>query len=101
MSADDSVLLVPALQVTAIVDEYRRRYDPSAAAGMPPHITVMYPFLAADELGGETMAHLVELLGITGAFEYSLTEVRDFDQQVVYLAPDPAERFSQLTSLVG
>jgi len=101
MSADHSVLLVPALHVTAVVDEYRRRYDPSAAAGMPPHITIMYPFLAADELGGPTMARLVELLGITGAFEYSLTDVREFDHQVVYLAPDPGERFIQLTSLVG
>jgi len=101
MSADHSVLLVPALHVSAVVDEYRRRYDPSAAAGMPPHITIMYPFLVADELRGETMARLVELLGFTGAFEYSLTDVREFEQQVVYLTPDPAERFIHLTSLVG
>jgi 2'-5' RNA ligase len=101
MSGNQSVLLIPALHVTASVDEYRQRYDPSAAAGMPPHITIMYPFLAANELGGETMARLVELLGMTGTFEYSLTDVRDFDQQVVYLAPDPGERFIQLTSLVS
>ncbi|HKW69639.1 MAG TPA: 2'-5' RNA ligase family protein [Candidatus Dormibacteraeota bacterium] len=58
--------------------EFRQRHDPSARAGVPPHITLMYPFLEPDRLSSEALTELEMSLEDVDAFEYSLTDARDF-----------------------
>ncbi len=99
--AEESALIVPALQVAALVEPFRLRHDPSARAGIPPHITVMYPFLAPGRLTRDVVMELDLLVGSTRAFEYELTDVREFDGGVLYLAPEPPEPFIALTRRVG
>ena len=48
------VILVP--EAEAIVGRWRQRYDPSAAVGMPAHITLNYPFLPGEPAGTEMCA---------------------------------------------
>jgi hypothetical protein len=64
--------------------------------GMPPHITVLYPFVPARAAGPELVAALRETIAPFAAFDFTLTAVRRFPG-VLYLAPEPAAAFVALT----
>jgi len=99
--AEESALIVPALEVAHLVEPFRLRHDPSARAGVPPHITVMYPFLEPGRLAADVVLGLDRVLAAVVAFEYELTEVREFEGGVLYLAPEPPEPFMALTQRVA
>jgi hypothetical protein len=61
----------------------------------------MYPFLEPSQLTSQTFADVDGLFARTTAFDYALTEVREFEQGVLYLAPEPAQPFIDLTELVS
>jgi hypothetical protein len=84
-----------------LVDEHRMRYDPSARAGIPPHITVMYPFLAPSQLTEVTLRELDDLLGTVERFDYSVVAVREFESGIQYLAVEPEAPFLAITASVG
>ena len=46
MEPELSAVIVPVPEVEPPVRDLRRELDPSAAGGVPAHVTVMYPFLA-------------------------------------------------------
>jgi 2'-5' RNA ligase len=94
---NESVVLVPVLDTGPLVRELRLQYDPSAKAGVPPHVTLMFPFLPPSELTEAKVNALAVLLSGEERFEFSLTRVREFEQGVVYLEPEPAEPFILLT----
>jgi len=48
MTGSALVVLVP--EADHLVKPSRDRYDPSAATGMPAHITMLYPFKPLDEV---------------------------------------------------
>jgi 2'-5' RNA ligase len=98
---NESVVLVPVLDAAHIVQELRMKHDPSAKAGVPPHVTLMFPFLPPDQLSEAKVDALSALLSGEGRFEFSLTRVCEFEQGVVYLDPVPAEPFIRLTGKVG
>ena len=45
------VVTVPAAE--RAVGPWRLHYDPSAAAGMPAHVTVLFPWLAASAVDAD------------------------------------------------
>lgn len=98
---NESAVVVPVLDTGPLVQELRLQYDPSAKAGVPPHVTLMFPFLPPGELIESKVDALAALLGGTEHFDFSLTHVREFEQGVVYLEPEPAEPFIQLTKKIG
>jgi 2'-5' RNA ligase len=76
-------------------------HDPSAAAGVPPHLTIMFPFLPPQDLSAQRIDALERLIGQATAFDFRLTRVSEFEQGVVYLVPEPAAPFADLTSEIG
>lgn len=98
---NESGVLVPVLNVGPLVQELRLQYDPSAKAGIPPHITLMFPFLPPSELTEPKIDALEALLSVEDRFEFSLTRVREFEQGVVYLEPEPAEPFIRFARKIG
>ena len=78
---------------------FRERYDPSAAAGLPAHITLLYPFKPPDDINAAVLNSLRRLFAKVAPFRFSLGIVRRFDAPVavLYLAPEPDEVFRQLT----
>jgi 2'-5' RNA ligase len=82
------------------IDRYRRRLDPSTSFRSPAHVTVLFPFMAPEEITDAVLDELGELFGRYDAFPFSLAEVRWFDDRVVYLAPTPAAPFQELTAAV-
>jgi hypothetical protein len=89
------VILVP--EAERLVGSFRQRYDPSAAVGVPAHITLLYPFKPPNEIG-ETILHNLRLcFARVPAFSFALASVRRFGVTTLYLAPEPDEPFRRLT----
>jgi 2'-5' RNA ligase len=95
-----SALLVPVPEAERAVGEWRSKYDGSAALGVPAHITVLAPFVPPDALTANVESELRELFAGMTAFDFRLTEVRRWPP-VVYLAPEPRERFSAVIEAVA
>ncbi len=97
----ESGLIVPVPASSALVHHYRLRFDPSALAGAPDHITVLYPFLAPAHLDRSVSARLGVLFGEISPFPFTLRAIAWFGQDVLYLAPDPSAPFSRITTLLS
>ena len=91
------VILVP--EAEAVVGRLRQRYDPSAAVGMPAHITLNYPFLPGEPVNAATIDQLRDLFSRFPPLRFSLVEARQFFD-TVYLAPQPSEPFMELIQAV-
>jgi 2'-5' RNA ligase len=96
-SSPCSALVVLVPEAEELVGPFRERYDPSAAAGMPAHITLLYPFKPPDEISEIVFDNLKQCAALIGRFDFSLATVRRFSE-VVYLVPEPDEPFRRLTS---
>jgi hypothetical protein len=96
MPLDESALVVLVPEAESLVQAFRDRYDPSAAAGVPAHITLLYPFRSPGEIDRAMLDDLRGCFQGFASFRYSLALIRRFPDGVVYLAPDPDEPFRQL-----
>jgi 2'-5' RNA ligase len=96
---NESALVVFVPEAEALVASFRREHDPSAAAGVPAHVTVLYPFKAPCDLTKDVIDILRELFSRAPGFLASFAQVRRFPD-TVYLAPEPLESFRRLTQLV-
>jgi 2'-5' RNA ligase len=92
----ESALVVPLPESEPLVGPWRERHDPAARAGMPAHVTLLYPFLAPREVDAAVEQALEEVVASRPAFPFSLERVGRFPG-VLYLAPEPAEPFVELT----
>jgi 2'-5' RNA ligase len=99
----ESVVLVPALDVGQPVRDLRLKYDPSAAAGVRPHITLMFPVVPPPDLSEPAIETLETLISGTTPFQFSLTGVNQFHQGTVAILESASGRqqiATQLSELV-
>ncbi|MFN2466641.1 MAG: 2'-5' RNA ligase family protein [Gaiellaceae bacterium] len=89
--------LVVVVPEAAAVEPWRARFDPVAAFGVPAHVTLLYPFVPAGELDQALLADLHELFAGASPFDVCLARVERWPQEIVYLAPEPARPFAELT----
>jgi 2'-5' RNA ligase len=75
----------------------RSRFDPSAALGVPAHITVLHPFMPPAQVTLEVLACAADALLGLEPFDFLLARVERF-RGVLYLAPEPAAPFVALTA---
>jgi 2'-5' RNA ligase len=97
MSSNESALVVVVPEADAVVGSFRDRYDPSATAGVPAHITLLYPFKPPAEVGANVLKNLQKCFAGFVPFGFSLAAIRRFPGGVLYLTPEPDEPFRQLT----
>lgn len=90
----ESAIIVP-VQVPVAVGRLRDRMDPSAAQGVPAHVTLLYPFMPPVDLTEVVRARVERIIAAEQSFPFRLTGVVRWPN-VVYLAPDPAEPFRRL-----
>jgi 2'-5' RNA ligase len=90
---------VPAAE--PVVAEHRRRLDPAAAWGVPAHVTVLYPFVDPSAVDEHVLALVAAAVLPVHAFECSFARSRWFGQDVLWLDPDPAQPFRDLTTAVS
>jgi 2'-5' RNA ligase len=94
-----TALIVPVMAAETAVREHRRHLDGACAWGVPPHVTVLFPFVEpAVARQAETAARVREAIRDVGAFDCSFAQTSWFGQEVLWLAPDPAQPFRDLTS---
>ncbi|MDQ0727900.1 2'-5' RNA ligase family protein [Microbacterium sp. W4I20] len=67
--------------------------------GVPPHITVMYPWM--DAVTDADLQRLEDVASETPAFEVSFTSVEMFEAGAVYLRPDPDQPIRNLMKKLG
>ncbi|RBY79044.1 2'-5' RNA ligase family protein [Blastococcus sp. TF02-09] len=83
----------------AAVGQHRRHLDGAAAWAVPPHVTVLYPFVEpASARRPETLDAIRETVRAMPAFDCSFAETSWFGEDVLWLAPDPAQPFRNLTT---
>ncbi len=99
MSAGQSAVLAEVPQAETWVAAWRERLDPSAALGVPSHITVLWPFVPAAALTTADVARLRDAVVGSGPLVFSLVAVDEFVDSV-WLRPEPAEGFVELTRRV-
>lgn len=95
-----SALLVAVPEAEALVGRWRARYDPSAAFGVPAHITVLYPFEDPERIDGALETELAGIFETVTSFSFRLETAAALGPDILALAPEPAEPFEHLTRLV-
>jgi 2'-5' RNA ligase len=91
-------VLIPVPQAEWVVGRWRLDHDPVAAAGVPPHITLVVPWLPPASITPADLGHLEEELADVEAFDFELTRVDWFGRRVLWVAPEPAKPFLELTT---
>lgn len=95
----ESFLVVAVPEAEASVAPVRERFDPSSRLGVPPHISILGPFLDPVQLTEGVLSEVSEALKGVAPFEFELDRVSAFGD-AVYLAPTPTEPFVELTKLL-
>lgn len=91
-----SALVVVAREAEPIVRSWRLRYQPEwVGRGIPPHLTILFPFVPASTIDDRTLTTLRRLYAPVQPFSYSLTTVESFPD-AAWLAPDPVQPFLDL-----
>ncbi|GAB2901290.1 2'-5' RNA ligase family protein [Streptomyces mayteni] len=95
----ETALLVVVKEAEPLVGEWRRRFDRSAGAGVPAHVTVLVPFLGVDRIDAGVLGELEALFGAHRPFSVRFEECRRFPE-ILYLVPGPDQPFRALTEAV-
>src|SRR5262249_20863154 len=60
-----SAVIVPVPEAAAAVDDWRERTcEAKPSTGVPPHVTLLVPFVAAAEITNHVIAELHDVLGV-------------------------------------
>jgi 2'-5' RNA ligase len=82
------------------VDPWRERTcEAKPSTGVPPHITLVFPFAPAARLDRALLDALAGIFAAVPAFDFELRTSRRFPA-ALYLAPEPAPAFERLTDAV-
>jgi 2'-5' RNA ligase len=95
-----SALIVAFPQASPIVDEWREQTcGAKPSAGVPPHVTILWPFVPAASIDDALTDRLRRLFGSLEPFMVEFPATARFPD-TLYLTPDPAEPFVELTRAV-
>lgn len=90
----ESCLVVPVPAASGLIR--RSRSDPpGSVAGLPPHVTLLYPFLPPATIDHSVASTVVEVAARFPSFTFRLARVGRFPG-VVYVEPEPAHPFVAL-----
>jgi hypothetical protein len=90
-----SAIVVLVAEAEMLVAAHRLVHDPMAARGVPAHVTVLHPFRSIVD---DSTAHEVAAIAARlDSFDATFAAVDRFPGAVLFLAPEPLERFKELT----
>jgi 2'-5' RNA ligase len=96
---DVTGLVVLVSEADALVQSFRRKYDPVAVKGVPAHVTILFPFMHPDALNEIVLAQLQHIALSNPSFDFALTGLGRFPTGI-YLIPEPVQPFINLTESV-
>ena len=88
--------VIVALPIPPAIEAIRRVHVPVAGLGVPPHVTILSPFMPADALQASVRRRLAAIAAASPAFEVTLSDLESFPE-ALYLAPRPDEPFRRLS----
>ena len=84
----ETAILLCVPEAEELVGPWREKADPSAARGVPAHVTLLTPFLPADRIDDGVIAELGWFFAGIDAFTVRFDRVGEFaDPGVVFLDP--------------
>jgi 2'-5' RNA ligase len=92
-----TALIVAVPEAEPAVGELRLQHDRSAARGVPAHVTILFPFAPHDDVDEDALR---TLFAAFPAFAFALDRVERFEDDVVWLHPEPSRPFEDLTAAV-
>jgi 2'-5' RNA ligase len=95
----DTGIVVVVPEAEPVLERWRMRYDLPASQGMPAHVTLLYPFLPESRLDDEVLERLRALCARSAPIDLELRRTARFPE-TIYLDPEPADPFRQLTSAI-
>ena len=95
----ETALICRVPESERFIARYRERFDPSARRNVPAHVTILYPFMAPQQVDAGVLAQLADIARSIPRFQYRLAELRRFPV-ALYLAPQPDRSFAALTDAV-
>ncbi|GGY32917.1 2'-5' RNA ligase family protein [Streptomyces tanashiensis] len=98
--AGQTGLIVRIPEAEPYVRGWRERLDPSAQAGVPAHVTVLFPFLDESRMDALVYSALVDMLGSQPSFELRFERCGRFPE-LLYLVPEPDTQLRQLTEAIA
>jgi 2'-5' RNA ligase len=92
-----TAIIIPVPQAASVTQVWRQRYTGDGPEGMPPHITLLYPFVDASEVVAEDVG---KVLARFEPVEFTLASTARFagTRQVLYLKPTPDAVFQAMTN---
>jgi 2'-5' RNA ligase len=87
--------IIVAFPITGRIEAIRREHVPVARVGVPPHVTILSPFLPAGGLHPPVRQRLARIARRVPAFGVQFRAVRRFPD-ALYLEPEPAAPFRRL-----
>ena len=90
----DSALVIP-VSLPPRLERERRLHVVVAALGVPAHLTLLYPFIAPDDLTDHDRRRIASVLSRHAAFDYSLGRIRAWPT-VLSLEVQPVAPFARL-----
>ncbi len=94
----DTVLVLPIPEAEPIVSQLRAAHDSSAAAGMPAHVTLLYPFRSYEEIDAACLSKIEEIVSDADPLDITFRGHSRFPA-VLWLAPEPVEPIVRLTEI--
>ena len=95
-----TALVIAVPEAEPVVAAQRARLDPNAALGVPAHVTVLFPFVPADDLNDEVVGRVGGMIGSVPAFPYRFSRTAWFGDRVLWLAPDDDLPFRDVTDRI-
>ena len=96
----ETAVVIAFPELSPVVDEWREQTsaDDRPSMGIPPHVTLLHPFVPAETVDG-CLVRLGELFAGAPSFEVTFRELHRWPG-MVYLAPEPPEPFASLTEAI-
>ena len=96
----EAALDIHVPEVEPLVATFRAKHDPSAAEGMPAHITINYPFIPGVDPDESLYQELTDLFAKIDSFTFTFNQFGRFPG-VIYLSPEPDTTFKHLIDIVA
>lgn len=90
-------MIIAVDEAAEAVDAWREQTcSAKPSAGVPPHVTLLFPFVTAAEINESVITSLAEATAGTRRFTFHLRRTDRFPT-ALYLVPEPGEPFIRLT----
>lgn len=92
--------LIVEAPASATLAALRQKFAADARFDVPPHLTVLFPFMPAELLDDGVDNVLARTFRTVPQFDFSLTHTGWFGEEVLWLAPQSSAPFLDLTAAV-